>query len=259
MNSIPLSDAININRNDISSGQRPLKGSIGVFDSIQNDGRFVLYTFACQYERVIWLSATPAGGEENVKLACKRLGKGVSPEVTVIHVVDELADVLLRAEVNEEAKYVLQKFVKDLMKKLKSAMSSNGEEYLVVIDDMSSLSALLSEELAYGLLQCVLSLRKPSASLIFRAPSDYDQSARDSKKEWIDGISRIGFKMNDFSLSFSRCLVECCNVMIDVLRLESGFSREAHGRLLISCSDGWESFNYICSDHDVRAIRMSVK
>ena len=50
--------------------------------------------------------------------------------------------------------------------------------------------------------------------------------------------------------------IQLCDTRIDVVPLESGFSREARGRVIISNDHGSEALNYVCGDIGVRAIRM---
>ena len=265
MNSVPLVDALNLKIPSLHGSKNEvkgigIKGVLGVFDSDRTDARFLLSILACEYEKIVWISCAPSGSERNIKFACKKTGRsGVRSDITdskisVIHVPAEFADIVENN--NCDQRNNIKNYVgKKILGKIKQEIHGI-ENSIVVADDLSLLSVLLGQNLTYGLVQCVLS--NLSRNMIFRASLDIDQNNlfRESKGDWLDRIQdsdALGLRREGV---WERSLIQLCDTRVDVVPLESGFSREARGRIIISNDHGSEALNYVCGDIGVRAIRM---
>ena len=266
MNSVPLIDALNLKKSSLYRNEKEAEGSgirgvVGVFDSDRTDARFLLLTLACEYEKIIWISCTPAGTEQNIKLAHKRSsGKSGTrsdvndSKICVFHVMDEFAHIV-EGESDHQTGAIQQEFAKKLLQRIKQDIDGCNE-CVTIVDDLSLLSLILGQKLSYGLVQCILAINP--GNTIFRASLDVDQNAlfTEIKGDWLDGIQDSTTGRLQTHGVWERSLIELCDTRIDVVPLESGFSREAHGRIIISNGSGCEALNYVCGDNGVRAIRM---
>lgn len=255
MNSVPLIDALSfLHQREEDSLRRIL-----IFDSIQTDARFLLHTLAlsrssAEEQPIVWLSCSPAGTERNIKLASKRMGRS-DKQVNVIHLAAGISQIVLENENSVEE--MIEDYIKTLLLKLQK--DEIVRPAIILIDDVSVLAGLIGNDRAYALLQCLMSPVFQSSKIVARGSLDWDQSVllkSNSKGHWLDGLDNAYDTSNEYI--WERGLVELADVVIDVLPLESGFSREAHGRIIIteSMSQNREVINYCCNDHGVRAIRM---
>mmetsp|Transcript_14732 Transcript_14732/g.21747 ORF Transcript_14732/g.21747 Transcript_14732/m.21747 type:complete len:261 (-) Transcript_14732:536-1318(-) len=255
MNSVPLVDALSfLNKRDEDDSLR----RIFIFDSIQTDARFLLHTLVlsrsnAEEQPVVWLSCSPTGTERNIKLASKRMGRS-DKHFNVIHLAAGISKIILENEHNVEE--MMEDYIKTLLRKVRQ---DEMRPAIILIDDISILAGLIGNDRAYALLQCLLSPAFQSSKIVCRGSLDWDQSVllkSNNKGYWLDGLNNEYDTSNEYT--WERGLVELADVVIDVLPLESGFSREAHGRIVIteSMSQNREVINYCCNDHGVRAIQM---
>ena len=258
MNSLSLADALK----NIDLGE-----TIGIFDSDRTDGRFLLYTLASSGNHdITWISCSPSGTERNLMLAMKRIGKGHGQNMSegfimenVINVTSDIAQVAMENEKELNFDGLIRSYISRLAHRIKKIVDECKTKEtihrpLIVIDDISELATLFGRDnLAVGFLQCLLSI---TTSVIFRASMAIDQKDffRSIKDDWLDGMNAMT-KNSDGDV-WERGLLDFCDTWIDVVPLESGFSREAHGRVIISNSTKRETLNYVCNDYGVRAIRM---
>jgi hypothetical protein len=157
----------------------------------------------------------------------------------------------------------------------------------IVLDDVSSMATILGEQLVYCFVTSLLSLSCRTASLgvLVRCSNDLDQLA--IKMMAIEGQDQSGwvgaggsyyqqalkYKLTQQMMpAWERCLETNVDAVVDVLPLPSGFSDDAHGRLIFSETsngrgwghdgnktiDAWNKlmFNYCVKDTGVRAIRL---
>jgi len=163
----------------------------------------------------------------------------------------------------------------------------------IILDDVSALGALVGERLAYGLVVSfnALAVRTESFGLVVRYSQDLDQERssgastvagasveqRSRQPDWVGagGKGQRQAQQQD-CVPWERSLVEVADCLVDVTPLASGYTREAHGRLLftaVAAGRGWGGdikgrtatsssandatplvFNYCLTDNKVHAI-----
>ena len=141
-----------------------------------------------------------------------------------------------------------------------------GERRWVVLDDLSTLAALVGERLVYGLILSLQALSRAGElpfALALRCSNDVDVEA----EGLVDPRSTQWFGAGDSSTTgnegcpWERQLVELSDTIIDVTPLASGSTREAHGRLIFSSrgtAAGATSrvYNYCLTENQALAIRI---
>ena len=142
----------------------------------------------------------------------------------------------------------------------------------VILDDATTLAVLVGERLAYGF---ILSLRALSANcsssssnhgfgLAIRASNDYDiqraSIVEPRSTHWFGGATVGEGNDIDDECPWERQLVEMADIVVDVVPLSSGYSREVHGRLIFTSKAGPSSlqdvYNYCLTDTQALAIRI---
>lgn len=190
----------------------------------------------------------------------------------------------------------LRKLYKDIVVWNGNKSTGNTVRWLI-LDDVSSLANILGENLVYEFVDSVCALAaKSSFGLVLRCSNDMDQlllkaSQVDEAKDKTGWIGAGGLahrnhlkRLHEDWVPWERSLVESSiDAIIDVVPLTSGFSREAHGRLILTESPfgrGWKEgaaekvtsgpqnsaiawnksiMNYCIQDNSVRAIRLREK
>jgi len=201
-------------------------------------------------------------------------------------------------------------YVKTLYERIKGRLTNSGECnnnehgnttfcWLVVLDDVSILSQLLGTYALLALIQRIRAIiQSQGGCFIIRtsneAEREHIQMAASTKEyssttspQWVGAgggdtvFDNVRFypsvELQHQFMSWNNILSELADGIIDVMPLQSGFSREAHGRLL--CTEilggrGWvdgsdsirsgytktaTSFNYLCSESDIKAIHLGSK
>lgn len=185
----------------------------------------------------------------------------------------------------ENAYFDAELYVKELYHSIRSWTGD-----WIVIDDVSALATLVGERLAYCF---VLSLRAlanqtKNFSVIVRCSHDYDMEiireqdtasvhAGGSRHvDWV-GAGGRGLSRHGVVVPWERALPELADGIVNVEPLASGYSREAHGRLVFCARGrGWGKshtkmlqtqgpfntpgiplvLNFTCQDTTVSAIRL---
>lgn len=179
----------------------------------------------------------------------------------------------------------MEAFVKMLYREVKSWTANNETEKCrkdrrwVVLDDASTLAVLVGEPLAYGLILSLQALSRSSLDhafgFVIRAANDTDVEVaallEPRSTQWFGGGSGIMAAGDDSTNNvrdacpWERQLVEMADTVIDVVPLASGYSREAHGRLLftpkasaaaVGAASTQVVYNYCLTDNEALAIRI---
>ena len=119
----------------------------------------------------------------------------------------------------------------------------------VILDDVTALASILGDTLVYCFVESLISLlsrQRRRCGLIIRCSGDVDQMLHkiegnegNDHSGWV-GAGGLAHKqaINDTIhrtlIPWERALEESVDAIVDVLPLLSGFSREAHGRLIFS-------------------------
>jgi len=134
----------------------------------------------------------------------------------------------------------------------------------IIVDDVTALASILGDTLVYCFIERLISLAKASGTLstqefgvIIRCSGDLDQMLyRIESNEGKDHSGWFGAgglshkqathdKLYRTFVPWERAVEESVDAIIDVLPLLSGFSREAHGRLIFSETPNgrrWKNF-----------------
>lgn len=175
-----------------------------IADSIESDGRFLLYTLASQVlssknGRILWL----AGGaytETLIAYALKKLGcetataylrcKEASP-LKIRSLTQDFGNQVLALE-EQESDTNAEAFVKQVYQNVKEWLQSNDETTSwIILDDISAIAALVGERLAYALVLAINSLsRTRSFGFAIRCSHDLDQEdamnlLKSTKSNWV--------------------------------------------------------------------------
>jgi len=162
-----------------------------------------------------------------------------------------------------------------------------GEEFderrWVVLDDLSTLGALVGDRLAYGLVLSLQALSRTGGlpfGLAMRCSNDADIEAEGlmdpRSTQWFGGAAVAAVESSTLTgdndgymkeCPWERQLVELADTVVDVCPLASGYTREAHGRLIFSrrgeaagassSSTTTQVYNYCLTDNQALAIRIS--
>lgn len=200
----------------------------------------------------------------------------------------------------------IQLYTKHVYREAKQWLQEQSEEETVpwiILDDVSALGALVGDRLAYGLVLSLNALATHTATdtyldshthsfgLMLRCSHDLDQElSKDPsvmgagvekqpiyrQPDWV-GAGGQGRRYTNEEVAWERSLVEMADGVVDVLPLASGYTREAHGKLLFTACPGgrgWGDdskggrstsklsdastlvFNYCLTDSKVQAIQI---
>jgi hypothetical protein len=226
---------------------------------------------------------------ESSPLTIRSLAKDISKKIETEG--DNLDIKLFTKQVYREAKQWLQQVQAE----------SEAEETVpwIILDDVSALGALVGERLAYGLVLSLNALATQSTDtdssssfgLMLRCSQDLDQElSKDPtvmgasvekqpiyrQPDWV-GAGGQGRRYTKEEVAWERSLFEMADGIVDVLPLASGYTREAHGKLLFTVCPGgrgWGDdskgggrastvidgstlvFNYCLTDSKVQAIQI---
>jgi hypothetical protein len=202
-------------------------------------------------------------------------------------------------EQEKKADFDAELYVKELYHSIRSRTG----DFWIVIDDVSALATLVGERLAYCLVLSLRALtrRTKRCSMVVRCSHDYDMEfmreqdaasvrAGGSSRhvDWVGAGGGGGGQQRGVSgqqhgdvvvaVPWERALPELADGIVNVEPLVSGYSREAHGRLVFCARGrGWGQsntkmlkkkgpfhapviplvLNFTCHDTTVSAIRLT--
>jgi hypothetical protein len=253
--------------------------SVLVSDSVQSDGRFVLHSWAAlvlKSNRLLWL----AGGPWTPALIASALQKtgcdaaanylrapasSSSSPLCIRSIPAELAETLLQSDCDappEAAPFDAEAFMKKLYLDVKAWVVKEEQPSWVFLDDVSALAAFVGSRLTYAFILSLQSLatRHPFG-LVVRNSQDLDQmlTLQPKPTAWIGAGGDNDDDNNNNNTPWERSLVELVDWVVDVVPLMSGYTREAHGRLIF-CSNReghrMTTYNYCLTDNKALAIRV---
>lgn len=242
-----------------------------ITDSVETDGRFMLHTIATQAQNdVLWLACGPLT-DTLVATALRKMGceaaatyLKIKPSANewkrplAIHsVTNDLATSMDEQSTGEV-------YLKNLYKRIKEWCSDSTTTTTIIVDDVSALSNLFGERLTYFFVAYLRTV--PHCQVVLRCSNDIDKEAFQEEElpsvhpsRKVDWVGAGGTRVVAASQPWERTLVEFADWIVDVVPLASGYSREAHGRLVFTSSSGAESslvMNYCLQDTSVSAIRL---
>ena len=290
----PIEDILPWMSQTLKPTEQPESSSFTLItDRVETSGRFLLYVTAAgafrSQQPVLWLSFNGVYTTDLIRQGLKKIGctlarndsvsaihenakEGSSPsifvdstgKVSIRSVAQEFADLTLK-DTNE---LKLKDFVLSIycdVRKWIDKYASEGQACLILLDDISALADLVGRKLAFAFCYQMRSLiENGNLTLLVRCVGDaMDSSLFVVENEWI-GNGGADFVKNPISHPWETSLVELADWVVDVLPLQSGYTREAHGRLLLTplTTLGGRSparYNYCLTDHAVFAIRLTSK
>ncbi len=238
-----------------------------VCDSVETDGRFLLHslvtrTLKQQQEKVYWLACGPWTCQL-IAAALKKMGCDAAAlylrdsASSPLNVQSVTVDMSTKLEENDE--FDAKMYIKELYRSISKWIHQNA----------SPLAALVGERLTFCLLQSVRALQTSNSfNFVIKCSQDYDMDLIQQ-----EDISRVcpGGSLNVdwvgagggtshaiLHVPWERSLVELADTIVNVEPLASGYSREAHGRLVVVDSSSLTPIilNYCCQDSSVSAVRL---
>lgn len=262
--------------------------TILIQDRVQTSGRFLLFVTVANahhnQQGVLWLSFSGAYTIELMQQGLKKMGclvAGSAPRTATAETnvssstfTDATQRLTMRAVAQEMAETIMLKgasdfdaesFVRGLYRQVSEWVQKQEAPCLLLLDDVSALADLVGPRLAFTLVyQIRAKLNSGQARLLVRCAGDYcAQSTSTDEQKWI-GVSGENSPTTTTSpFGWESCLVDLVDLVVDVLPLQSGYSREAHGRLLLTprmkTSGTPTRCNYCLTDQAVFAIRLTTK
>ena len=289
-------------------------------DSNETDGRFLLHALAKQVlgspvnGSVLWLACGPIT-DRQVATALKKNGCEVatlylrggmqSPEaaslpLAIRSLTTEIACAFTK-NTNTIESWNPERFLQGCYKQVKTWLKEQTRQPCwVLLDDVSSLATMLGDpRVVYRFVDSLNALPNKqnvkSFGLAIRCSNDFDQGVYKEKKLEDQNVNSaplwVGFggQCNNLqrdavpTTPWERHLVELADGIVDVVPLSSGYSREAHGRLVFTLHPsgrGWRNVeaddtpkssdslagfatnstvNYCITDNGVRAIRLRAR
>ena len=260
--------------------------TILIADRVQTSGRFLLFVTAANAHRnqqgVLWLSFSGAYTIELMKQGLKKMGclvAGNGPRTATANenlssctFTDATQRLTMRAVAQEMAEAIIsqgpsnfdaESFVRSLYRQVDEWLQKQEAPCFVLLDDVSALADLVGPRLAYALVYQIRARRSGQIRLLVRCAGDYSaEAASTDEHEWI-GAGGENNHTTTAPRGWESCLVELVDLTVDVLPLQSGYSREAHGRLLLTphmkASGIPTRCNYCSTDQAFFAIRLTNK
>lgn len=281
--------------------------TILIGDSIETDGRFLLYTVASQVlkggQNVWWLTAC-AVTEKQIATGLKKIGCDVAASylrnsgsslLKITSMTAELAHMTLDTT-TDHGSLDGTTYLKDMYKQIKTWLETGGDScHWIILDDISSLAEMVDDHrLVFQFVDSICSLAKRTQRLgvILRCSLELDQAILKAaqieevqdKTGWLGaGGSAQKLQIRNLHQTWIpwERTIESMDIVVDIVPLSSGYSREAHGRLVFTEYPGgrgwgisssgaatkqgmtpsvssWNKFviNYCLQDAGVRAIRL---
>ena len=246
---------------------------IVVTDAVATDGRFMLHTIAGQAlankQKVLWISCGPVP-ETLVATALRKMGCEAAASYLKLNTRSTewrhpLAIHCVMVDV-PTSPLDSQLYLKNLYQRVKDWCMSDSNNTTIIVDDASVLGNLLGERTVYFFLSYLRAL--DSSRLVVRCSNDMDSISNQeddvsgtNTHQHTDWVGAGGRRMHAAAvIPWERNLIEFANWIVDVVPLSSGYSREAHGRLVFTSRalipEPMLVMNYCLQDTAVSAIRL---
>jgi hypothetical protein len=166
-------------------------------------------------------------------------------------------------------------FVKSIYREIREWLS-NAETDVppcwVILDDVSALAAFVGERLSYALTASLHALsvqQQDLFGLVVRCSHDRDHEEvaaaaagghhHHHQPDWIGAGGRPTSTNEEKAVvpPWERSLVEFADTVVDVVPLESGYARDAHGRLIFSQASSHAVLNYCLTEDKVLVLRIA--
>ena len=251
-----------------------------VYDAAECDGRFVSYYLAIDALRadrsVLWIQGGPLT-KPLIRRSFKKLGwedSRVKPAASdgidsprrslcIKCLPIELAGGLLNS--NDTADPVdVEQYMKRLFHQIQEWLCDAGSAPLIVVDDASTIAVLVGDVVTYQFLSslCSLCTRRTPFALCIRCAGDLDYEPLEQSSNGALAFFGAGGMLQgpDDSASFESRLGELADLIIDVVPLTGGPTRDVHGRILFTSFIEDEvqvsTYNFSLHDNKVEAIRV---
>lgn len=261
---IPLTEvlpwSINVGRN------------ILVYDTIETDGRFLCYLLASQVlpqtsSSVYWVEGGPVtatliqSGLRKLSMASK---ESIKIKSVPVEILERLAVDDQRKDQDLDVKEYIQGLYTDIAEWGQNNEPTEHTKW-IVLDDVSSLSALIGQRLTYAFCVSVQALaNQHNLGCMIRCGGFDPKSSTNLSHDMVGaGGSTYMHTNDDENVHWESALAESADGIVDVVPLASGYSRHAHGRLIFTERHrGWGKkclapvFHYYIAEKQVLAIRV---
>ena len=259
-------------------------------DCVETSGRFLLFVTAAsvfrQGNRVLWISFNGAYTVNLIQQGLKKIGcnlPGIEPsrvgaqaktsqtppakftDTSGRAAIWSVAPALIELITKSPNQTDLENFLRGIYREVKVWLEAENEtDCTIMLDDVSTLADVVESRLVYALVHQIRNLANcRQASLLVRCSGDNDQTCFTDQPEFI-GEARDEQPAKALNTAWESSLLELFDWIADVLPLQSGYTREAHGRLCLTPRLGTTAqtpvrYNYCCTDQAVFAIRLTPK
>jgi hypothetical protein len=241
--------------------------------------------------RILWLSLSGASTTDHIRQGLKKMGASVgeqsrklaatafektststfvdaSERLTIRCVSQDFTHALLESKDGLPGPIdVAEAFVRNLYREVKDWLRQGTKETAaspcLILDDVSALADVVGSKLAYAFIFQIVGLLSEaggSADSLLLIRCAGDGFAPVTPSHWVGA----GGDETEPALpiAWETCLCELADWVMDVLPLPSGYTREAHGRLLGTPRRSADQlapvrYNYCLTDQAVFAIRLS--
>lgn len=203
--------------------------TILITDSVEQEGRFILQAWVSDKKSVLWLAGGPPPLGSKTDIRC------------------------IPAEIALEDQFDPETFTKQLLVQINEWVDQQTDEPWIVLDDVSVLSALLGSRLIYAL---VLSLQAENRKLMIRCSHETEVTSSSSSSDaaastWIGAGGVVEEHIISKRQHWETALVDLADWVVDVFPMQSGYTREAQGRIVLGENTGKRSlagYNFIFRD-----------
>ncbi|GAX21333.1 hypothetical protein FisN_1Lh169 [Fistulifera solaris] len=218
--------------------------TILVTDSVEQEGRFILQSWISQQSSVLWLSGGPPPVGHKLTSSFRCIPAEIAESLEQAFDAETFTKLLFR-QIKEWVAQQLQQQQQQQQQQQRRHPTPSDQPW-IILDDVSVLSTLLGPRLIYAL---ILSLQAERFKLMIRCSQETSERDKDEPTTWIGA----GGVMEHPSPKpvWETTLVELADYIVDVLPLQSGYTREAQGRIVLSENVGlrtMKGYNFIMRD-----------
>ena len=273
------------NNNNRLDDQSP--STVLIHDTLETSGRFLLYLTARhgRKSRILWLTCSASQNQRLIENGLAKVGNGTrNPHATASRTENEQKSQITIRSIVQEIRHTIdsckeegrdeifspQVFVRQLYKSILSWYKETDEiPSYIFLEDVSALARFVGSRLSYALVfqLCALQQKRQSSpssgkgslSLLVTTAGDELSDQMDASS-WVGAEDQpSGDTVPPTEHGWECSLVELADWIVDVVPLSTGFSRNLHGRLILTPKT-MESdavvINYCLGENQVSATRI---
>ena len=171
------------------------------------------------------------------------------PSLTVLSCAEEMSEKLKsNTEESTGAEFSEQAYLKQLYQDIqmwiqaKTSPDSSTTNQWIIVDDVSALASLLGERLVHSFLLALSSKsHQQKFGLMIRCSNDFEQESLPTLAgssvagpDWFGAGGLFKENPSPAAIPWERSLIEIADGVMDVLPLSSGYTRELHGKIVLT-------------------------